>query len=253
MDEDSEGGYLSRWSAGKLQKRVFRAQNGMALLAGDRDDCPPKYSHDELWEIRKRREALRACVKAPSIGTIFPWKGPSFFNADSLVATILEADLNVPALPQAASAVDQHRPDKRMPLPILCKTVAGDGTVSCGPLPEQTLRLDELLGQGYDSPSFVYRCTVEPGNYVVVVKLLTDQNDKVPANTHIPQEVYSNQVDWQLPGLGVTAQQDICNEADRFKDLQSLQGTYVPYSYGFYEVRGELLAKFAGRVFLLLR
>lgn len=126
-----------------------------------------------------------------------------------------------------------------MPLPILCRTVTANGTVSCGPPPGQALRLDRLLGQGYDSPSFVYMCTVEPGHYTVVVKFLTDQNDKVPCNTYIPQEVYFGQVDWNLPGLGVTAQHDVCNEADRFKDLQPLQGIYVPYSYGFYEVSGE--------------
>lgn len=198
-------------------------------------DRPATAQYDAIWE---RREALRSCVDAPAIGMILPWTEPSFFNAESLIATIGVAGANAPAAPplQAASVLDQHRPDKRTPLPILSKTVGPDGSVLCGPQPGLSLRLDELLGQGFDTPSFVYRCTVLPHDHTVVLKLLTDQNDKLPASTYIPQEVYANQQDFDLPGQGQTAQYEICNEADRFKDLELHQGMYVPFSYGFYEV-----------------
>lgn len=175
-------------------------------------------------------------MQAPAIGTCFAWTAPTFFNTESIVATVIEADLHARPTPQAASQRGVHKPDQRSPLPLLCKSINQDGSVACGPCPGKTLRLEEFLGRGHESPSFVYRCSVLPEGRDVVIKMLTDQNDKLPAGTYVPQEVYARQRDWQKPSLGVTSAMDMSNEADRFKALQALQGTYVPFSYGFYEV-----------------
>lgn len=210
---------------------------GQEMAVADSPTFACLHLPETLGQIRARRERLRECVQLPAIGTCLPWVDPTLFNAESLIATIVEADPAAWPKKEATTSEEYHRPDKRVPLPLLCRSVAHDGTPACSPRPGQTLRLDELLGQGYDTPSFVFKCSVLPGGHPVVVKMLTDQNDKLPAGTYIPQEVYANHARWELPGLGMSANMEICNEADRFKDLQTLQGSYVPYSYGFYEVR----------------
>lgn len=98
-----------------------------------------------------------------------------------------------------------------------------------------SLRLDTLLAEGVDIPSQVYKCTVLPQGYTVVLKLLTDQVDKMPYDLYLPPEVYE-QCDLSKASLGRNAQMSLSREADMFKSVAALQGTVIPYSYGFYPV-----------------
>lgn len=99
-----------------------------------------------------------------------------------------------------------------------------------------SLRLDRLMASGFDVPSQVWLCTVKPTEHKVVLKLLTDQAARMPTNLYLPQEVYEV-ADFGKGSMGRNSQMHLSREADRMKDLAPLQGTCVPYSFGFYEVR----------------
>lgn len=146
--------------------------------------------------------------------------------------------------------LEVHWP-KRHALPLLdfldekgrppAATIGSTGKiVECRPKPGSSLQLDELLAAGVDVPSQVWRCTVLPSEYTVVLKLLTDQARLDPPEKRITREVYSRVRDYSKASLGRNAQMDINLEADVFEALGPLQGTRVPYSYGYYAVRGTL-------------
>lgn len=92
------------------------------------------------------------------------------------------------------------------------------------------------MAAGTDVPSMVFACTIRPGGHEAVLKLLIDQDDKMASNVHVDEDTYV-QTNWSKPNLGVNAQMYLSREADRYHDLAALQGLYVPWSYGFYEVR----------------
>jgi hypothetical protein len=77
---------------------------------------------------------------------------------------------------------------------------------------------------------------VLPDNLPVCVKLFTDQWDKMPAEQYISKEEYEKII-WGRTNGGENAQKALCREADCYKALTHLQGQYVPYSYGQYQVR----------------
>lgn len=177
-----------------------------------------------------RREKLRHRVDCPPPGSRIAWHGPSLFNHESLLRTVIERKTHT------FKHENPYRPDQREPLPILHSRTNDGSGVLCGPKPGQQLDLVELLGRGCDCPSFVWRCTTTLEGYAVVVKLLIDQNDKLPAGTYLPPSVYEEQCDMSKPVLGLTAAMEVSQESDNVRTLEPLQGNYIPISYGFYEV-----------------
>lgn len=110
---------------------------------------------------------------------------------------------------------------------------------SARPQPGSSLRLDKLLAAGVDVISQVWTATVLPKRYRVLVKLFTDQRDKMQPDVYVPPEVYepdANNTEWSKPSLGSNAQWSLSLERDCFLSMARIQGSYVPYSFGYYPV-----------------
>jgi hypothetical protein len=170
----------------------------------------------------------------PPVGTELEWSGNSLFNNDSLYY-VLFWDCRHPDDTQPRPP----RPLKRPFLPLLQLTWDNDADPPrplYGPPPGRTLRLDILLGENCEIYSQTWMATVLPDDLPVCVKLFTDQWDKRPAEQYISQEEYE-ETNWGMLNGGENAQKAICREADRYEAMSLLQGEYVPYSYGQYQVR----------------
>lgn len=70
-----------------------------------------------------RREELRQCRECPPPGTRIAWHGPSVFNNESLLRTVIERKTHTFKLE------NPYRPDQREPLPIL-HNHASDGSAA---------------------------------------------------------------------------------------------------------------------------
>jgi hypothetical protein len=183
-----------------------------------------------------------AGVVIPIETSILKWSEPSLLNAASIREVLSGNALEEPLLPSFIREIAiASTLTRRSPLQILEFSDSDDGTLVCRPQAHLSLRLDELLGAARDDfPSQVWKCSIlSRGNSeavaTVVLKLLTDQNDKLPSHLYIPREEYEK-VHWGKPHQGRSAQKCLCCEADALKALSALQGFCVPFSYGFYSV-----------------
>lgn len=178
-------------------------------------------------------------VKIPTTHTELSWSHPTLLNGDSIASCLFPKEIGLgPQQQQSLTSLSpfQYQPRvKRPQLPILQVAKYSAGKVTCSPKPGLSLRLDELLTEGYDPPSLVFKVTVQPLNCTLILKLHTEQEDKMPSHLHLTEDQYYA-VNWGKENFGKNAQMQLSCEADRFKDLAPLQGSYVPWSYGFYEV-----------------